>query len=116
MFETVFSRTAHAGRASLLFVALLAAGCASGGDLTSARLDGMICAELNAEMSRASKELSSLAALQANLEQRQISRYLVGGERVRTAINERRGRQMDVLRGEEARIDAARKARGCGTS
>ncbi len=115
MFETVSSGIQRAGRAWLLFVALLVAGCASGG-LTGAKLDGMACAELNAEMSRASRELSSLAALQANLDQRQISRFLVGGERVKTAINERRGRQMDVLRGEEARIDAARKARGCGTS
>jgi hypothetical protein len=99
----------------LVVVACLVAGCASRGGLSGAKLDGMACAQLNAEMSRASKELSSLAALQAKLEQREISRFLVGGERVKSAINDRRGRQMEELRQEEARIYAARQAKGCGT-
>lgn len=73
----------------------------------------MSCAELNKDMAEASVSLSGVASRRAQSENQSLSRWIVGGEEVKTVLNERRAAEMDRLRDAEQRIERARRDKGC---
>jgi hypothetical protein len=99
----------------LICLPLLAtAGCASFGATSGAKDHGaMSCAELNEEMAKASVSLSGVASRRAQSQNQRLSRWVVGGEQVKSVLNERRAAEIDRLRADERAIERARRAKGC---
>jgi hypothetical protein len=93
---------------------LAAAGCASLAGAGGAKEHGaMSCAELNRSMAEASVALSGVASRRAQSQNQQLSRWVVGGEQVKSVLNERRAAEIDRLRADQRSIEQARRIKGC---
>jgi hypothetical protein len=110
-----FASTA-ALRFSLPAMLLVAAGCSSTVASTSqAKYDKMSCSELNAALGDTATEISRTAIGRGKVAKTSVPSWLLGGERVKTAVADRETARIERLQQQQQAIIAVRR-RQCPSS
>ncbi|WP_217573843.1 hypothetical protein [Mesorhizobium sp. GbtcB19] len=93
-------------------VLLLAAGCSSTvASISPAKYDKMSCAELNSELGDTATDISRTAIARGKVANTSVPTWLLGGERVKTAVANRETAKIERLQQQQQAIGAARKQR-----
>jgi len=97
----------------LLLLSLL--GCSSTSSIDPAKYDKMSCAELNSALGDAATEISRTAISRGKVASTGVPNWLLGGERVKTAVANRETARIERLQQQQQAIIAARRQR-CSSS
>ncbi|RAZ92919.1 hypothetical protein DPM33_03435 [Mesorhizobium hawassense] len=91
---------------------LLAAGCSSTvASISPAKYDRMSCVELNSELGDIATDISRTAIARGRVANTSVPTWLLGGERVKTAVANRETAKIERLQRQQQAIGAARKQR-----
>ena len=91
---------------------LVAAGCSSTtGSISPAKYDKMNCPELNSAVGDTATDISRTAIARGKVAKTSVPSWLLGGERVKTAVATRETARIDRLQQEQQAIVATRKQR-----
>ncbi len=95
---------------------LVAAGCTSTtASLDPAKYDRMSCAELNSALGDTATDISRTAISRGKVASTGVPNWLLGGERVKTAVANRETARIERLQQQQQAIIAARRQR-CSSS
>ncbi|MBZ9990477.1 hypothetical protein LB572_25575 [Mesorhizobium sp. BH1-1-5] len=91
---------------------LLAAGCSSTtASISPAKYDKMNCPELNNAVGDTATDISRTAIARGRVASTSVPRWLLGGERVKTAVANRETARIDRLQQQQQVIVATRRQR-----
>ncbi|AZO15989.1 MULTISPECIES: hypothetical protein [unclassified Mesorhizobium] len=91
---------------------LLAAGCSSTtASISPAKYDKMNCAELNNAVGDTATDISRTAIARGKVANTSVPNWLLGGERVKTAVADRESARIERLQQQQQAIVTARKQR-----
>jgi hypothetical protein len=91
---------------------LLAAGCSStAGSISPAKYDKMNCAELNNEVGDTATDISRTAIARGKVANTSVPNWLLGGERVKTAVANRETARIERLQQQQQAVIAKRRQR-----
>ncbi len=91
---------------------LLAAGCSSTtASISPAKYDKMNCPELNNAVGDTATEISRTAIARGKVANTSVPNWLLGGERVKTAVAKRETARIDRLQQQQQVIVATRRQR-----
>ena len=91
---------------------LLMTSCSSPvGSINQAKYDKMSCAELNSALGDTATEISRNAISRGKVANTSVPNWLLGGERVKTAVANRETARIETLQQQQQAIVAARKQR-----
>ncbi|MEW6634152.1 MAG: hypothetical protein AB1440_25030 [Pseudomonadota bacterium] len=93
----------------------VAAGCSSTASIDPAKYDKMSCAELNSALGETATDISRNAISRGKVANTSVPTWLLGGERVKTAVANRETARIERLQQRQQAIVAARK-RNCPSS
>lgn len=108
--------SAKASPPVLVIALILVAGCSSLGETAkTAKYDSMSCTELNSAVGKNAGKISQTAISRGKVASTTVPTWLLGGERVKTAVANRETTRIEQLQQQQQAIIAARRSR-CASS
>jgi hypothetical protein len=96
----------------MIMLLLVAAGCSSTtGSISPAKYDKMNCPELNSAVGDTATDISRTAIARGKVANTSVPSWLLGGERVKTAVANRETARIDRLQQQQQAIVATRQQR-----